>query len=102
MYRLVVESLLGLKLEGDRLQIAPCLPSEWNGYKLTYRYLETEYRVVVRRFETSELAPPPIGVTVDGVPQDTSTIVLTNDRRPHDVEVRVATVELTSAPLVAS
>jgi cellobiose phosphorylase len=101
MYRLVVESLLGLKLEGDRLQIAPCLPSEWNEYKLTYRYLETEYRVVVRRFETSEPTAP-IGVTVDGVSQHTGTIVLTNDRRPHDVEVRVASVELTSAPLVAS
>ncbi len=27
MYRLIVESLLGLKLEGDKLHITPCLPA---------------------------------------------------------------------------
>jgi hypothetical protein len=26
MYRLIVESLLGLRLEGDKLRFAPCLP----------------------------------------------------------------------------
>jgi cyclic beta-1,2-glucan synthetase len=29
MYRLVVESLLGLRLEGATLHIAPCLPADW-------------------------------------------------------------------------
>ncbi|MCU0252313.1 MAG: hypothetical protein MUE61_19115, partial [Vicinamibacterales bacterium] len=29
MYRLVIESLLGLRLEGDRLRIASCLPADW-------------------------------------------------------------------------
>ncbi len=38
MYRLIVESLLGLKLEADKLHIAPCMPPAWNEYKLTYRY----------------------------------------------------------------
>ena len=33
MYRLVVESLLGLNLEADRLRLAPCLPPEWNGFQ---------------------------------------------------------------------
>ena len=35
MYRLIVESLLGLKLEGDRLHVTPCLPAEWSEFKLT-------------------------------------------------------------------
>ena len=43
MYRLIVESLLGLKLEGDRLHVTPCLPAEWTEFKLSYRYRETEY-----------------------------------------------------------
>ena len=29
MYRLIVESLLGLRLEVDRLRFAPCLPADW-------------------------------------------------------------------------
>jgi cellobiose phosphorylase len=41
MYRLVVESLLGLRLEAERLRFAPCLPSHWNGFTLRYRYRET-------------------------------------------------------------
>ena len=41
MYRLVVESLLGLNLEVDRLRFAPCLPPEWNELALHYRYRET-------------------------------------------------------------
>ncbi len=102
MYRLIVESLLGLKLEADKLQIAPCLPTSWNEYKLTYRYRETEYRIAVRRSETTEEQPATTSVTVDGVSQDTGHIVLIDDHRPHEVDVRVSTAALTSAPLLAS
>src|SRR4029078_8215035 len=29
LYRLIVESLLGLHVEVDKLRITPCLPAEW-------------------------------------------------------------------------
>ena len=35
MYRLLLESLLGLRLEGERLHVAPCLPAEWPGFAIT-------------------------------------------------------------------
>ncbi len=35
MYRLIVESLLGLKLQADRLIFAPCLPADWKTYQDT-------------------------------------------------------------------
>ena len=53
MYRLVVESLLGLNLEADRLRLAPCLPPEWNGFSVRYRYRETLYHIVVSRSESA-------------------------------------------------
>ncbi len=102
MYRLIVESLLGLKLEGDRLQIAPCLPVEWNEFKLSYRYRETEYRIAVRRVETNEEQANAISVSVDGATQDADYILLINDKQPHEVEVRVHTAALASAPLLES
>ena len=40
MYRLIVESLLGLRLEVDTLHITPCLPASWKGFTLHYRYRE--------------------------------------------------------------
>ncbi len=47
MYRLIVESLLGLRLEVDKLRFAPCLPPDWKGFKLHYRYRETVYHIAV-------------------------------------------------------
>jgi cellobiose phosphorylase len=102
MYRLIVESLLGLKLEGDKLHIAPCLPAEWNEFKLTYRYRETEYRITVKRFETDEERADATSVTVDGTQQDTAYILLINDSQSHQVEVRVHLPSVTSAPVLAS
>ena len=35
MYRLIVESLLGLRLEVDKLRFAPCLPADWKASRCT-------------------------------------------------------------------
>src|SRR5687767_15216801 len=54
MYRLIVESLLGLHREGDRLRLAPCLPAAWPGVALRYRYGDTVYRIDVRHAAPDE------------------------------------------------
>ena len=38
MYRLIVESLLGIGLAGSRLTLAPRLPADWPGFALDYRF----------------------------------------------------------------
>ena len=43
MYRLVVESLLGLNREADHLRLAPCLHPEWEGFAMRYRFGGTLY-----------------------------------------------------------
>ena len=47
MYRLIVESLLGLRLEVDKLHFAPCLPADWKAFKVHYRYRGTVYHIAV-------------------------------------------------------
>ncbi len=42
-----LESPLGLKLEPDKLRFAPCLPAEWQSFKLHYRYRETLFHITV-------------------------------------------------------
>ena len=64
MYRLIVESLLGLRLEVDKLRVAPCLPADWKGFTLHYRYRETVYHITV--LQTRE-GNGEMSVTVDGV-----------------------------------
>jgi len=86
MYRLIVESLLGLRLEVDKLRFAPCLPSDWTAFKMHYRYRATVYHIGVLQTQTgsSELS-----VTVDGVEQRDKAVPLVDDHREHSVEVRV-------------
>jgi len=91
MYRLVVESLLGLSLEADRLRFAPCLPLEWNEFTIRYRYRETSYHISVQRAKV-EADEDLEGTTVmvDGVAQEGNFLLLADDRQEHRVEVRVA------------
>ena len=90
MYRLVVESLLGLRLEADRLHIAPCLPAHWDGFKLHYRFRETVYHITVAQTRSDADAMCGImNVSVDGVAQDDQAIVLLDDGREHTVEISV-------------
>ena len=86
MYRLIVESLLGLRLEVDRLSFAPLLPADWEGFTVHYRYRETVYHIAVLRRQVGDGAT---GVTVDGVPQQDETIPLVDDHQEHAVEVRI-------------
>ena len=86
MYRLIVESLLGLKLEVDKLRFAPCLPADWDGFKVYYRYRETDYEIAVRRQQEGEDRAI---VTVDGVELQGDAIPLVDDRRNRSVEVMI-------------
>jgi cellobiose phosphorylase len=91
MYRLIMESLLGLRLEADQLHLAPCLPADWQAFKLHYRYRETVYHIAVTQMDAGDTAPR--GVTrlmVDGVERFDKVIPLLDDRREHRVEVTVA------------
>jgi cellobiose phosphorylase len=86
MYRLIVESLLGLRLEVDKLHVAPCLPADWKAFKVHYRYRETVYHIdVLQTAEDKARA----SVTVDGVERHDKVIPLVDDRQEHSVEVRI-------------
>ncbi len=88
MYRLIVESLVGLRLEGDRLHVAPCLPASWQALKIHYRYRETVYHIAVSQERVGEHgARLQMTVTVDGEERSDLMIPLTDDHREHLVEV---------------
>jgi cyclic beta-1,2-glucan synthetase len=86
MYRLIVESLLGLRLEVDKLHFAPCLPVDWEGFKVHYRYRETVYHIDVLQTPEDQGG---VSVTLDGADRHDKTIPLVDDRREHTVEVKI-------------
>ena len=85
MYRLIVESLLGVRREGDRLHLSPCLPADWPGFTLSYRYGDTVYRIHVQHAD----AGGPSRLSVDGSEQAGFAIALHDDRGVHAVEAWV-------------
>ncbi|MDB5802562.1 MAG: NdvB [Rhodocyclales bacterium] len=85
MYRLIVESLLGLRREGDRLSINPCMPDDWKTFSMRYRYGETSYHIAVLRAAAGVEAA--MQLTVDGVLQKEAVVVMCDDKAEHGVEV---------------
>jgi cyclic beta-1,2-glucan synthetase len=94
MYRLIVESLLGLRLEVDKLHVEPCLPADWEGFTVHYRYRETIYHIKIVQGHAGEDEGSMI---FDGVVQREHTIPLVDDHSEHFVEVIVAPIRLSPA-----
>jgi cellobiose phosphorylase len=83
MYRLILESLLGLTRMADKLSLAPRIPAAWPGYTLTYRYGASVYTIEIKREGAA-------GLTVDGAPQPGAEIQLVDDGQPHAATLVVA------------
>jgi cyclic beta-1,2-glucan synthetase len=88
MYRLVLESLLGVTREKDRLRFAPCLPAAWPECTVRYRHGESVYEIVVTQGR-GDSAPGPLRVALDGVAQADNSVALADDGAAHRVEVSV-------------
>ncbi len=87
MYRLLVEELLGVRLDVDTLTFAPLLPADWNEYTLHYRYRNTFYHI--RVVKTGEDATEVRRVLLDGVEQQDMSIHLVDDGQEHPAVVEV-------------
>jgi len=87
MYRLIVETLLGLQLEVDQLRVNPQLPKAWESFKLHYRHHETFYHMTVKRGVAK--GTQIICVIVDGNELPGNMIQLADDRQEHNVEIIV-------------
>ncbi len=85
MYRLGVEQLLGLKRQGNRLEIAPCIPESWSGYDMTYRDGETSYNIHVHN--PHGVSRGVIQIKLDDQIVSEAYIILQNDGRHHEVQI---------------
>ncbi|MET0894079.1 MAG: glucoamylase family protein [Pseudoxanthomonas sp.] len=80
MYRLLTESLLGLHREGERLTLRPCIPADWDQYKLQYRYGESMYMITIDQVDAGEPK-----MSVDGFAQPGFGFQLVDDQSIHHV-----------------
>ena len=87
MYRLLIETLLGLNLEGDHLRLTPRLPRSWKAYTIHYRYRQTVYRITITR--VAEDSAKPNRLSLDGKDLSSETVPLVDDHREHTVGLTV-------------
>ena len=86
MYRLILESLLGMSINMGKITFNPCLPAEWKEFKIRYLFQETLYRITVR--QTNDPVED-ASVTIDGFVRQDRTIQLVTDHQEHLVDVRI-------------
>lgn len=84
LYRLMIESLLGITRQGNELHIKPCLPVTWSGYSVGYRFGNTLHRI-----EVIQTAGGENKIILDGIELQGAGIPLADDGRERRVEVRV-------------
>ena len=82
----MVESLLGITRQGNELHIKPCLPKDWPGYAVDYRFGNTLYRIEVVQGDGDENK-----ILLDGVALEGVGIPLVDDGRERKVEVTLCT-----------
>jgi cellobiose phosphorylase len=88
MYRLLLETLLGIHLEGDQLRLAPRLPKTWSTFKIHYRYRQTPYNITISRLPDG--ASRSNKYVLDGQELSGETIPLLDDRRDHSIEMETS------------
>jgi cellobiose phosphorylase len=86
MYRLIIETLLGLRLEVNKLHFLPRLPATWKSYRICYVYRKTVYQISI--FNAAGDWRGPQQVVVDGQSQPEAAVPLVDDGKEHQVEVR--------------
>ncbi|MDP1559651.1 MAG: glucoamylase family protein [Nitrosomonas sp.] len=87
MYRLLIETLLGVNLEGDQLHLTPRMPKSWTTYKIHYRYRQTVYHITITRLDAD--ANNGNQLFLDGKELAARAVPLLDDRHEHTVELKI-------------
>jgi cyclic beta-1,2-glucan synthetase len=45
MYRVMLEWLLGFRVQGENLALDPCIPANWPGFEIVFRYRSARYEI---------------------------------------------------------
>ncbi|HEX9306114.1 MAG TPA: glucoamylase family protein [Anaeromyxobacter sp.] len=85
MYRAGLESILGLRRNGETFELDPCIPASWPGFEISWRFGKTRYEISVtnpaRRCRGIEVAE------LDGAAVDPRAIALVDDGGRHEVRL---------------
>jgi cyclic beta-1,2-glucan synthetase len=87
MQRAGIESILGLRVQGSLLRLAPCIPKTWPGFEMTFRHGSTTYEIRVENPDgrgSGVSAAELDGKIIDTCPL---TVPLVSDGATHHVRI---------------
>ena len=94
-YQLITESLLGLKQEVDKLILNPCIPADWETFKVHYRFKETFYHITfIQKSGVGEML-----IKVNGADRTGNAIDLIDDKAEHIIEVFIFSDHTSNTPI---
>jgi cyclic beta-1,2-glucan synthetase len=89
MQRAGVESILGLRLEGDILHLNPCIPKTWPRFEVTVQFHSARYDILVEN--PDGVCRGVVAAMIDGhaVMERPLNLKLLDDGVAHNVQVRL-------------
>jgi cyclic beta-1,2-glucan synthetase len=87
MYRIGLESIVGLRWRGDAFTMDPCIPRHWRHYDIVVTHGRTRYQITVENPDGVERGVR--SVTLDGVVVSDGLVSLADDGETHQVAVRM-------------
>lgn len=85
LYRLGIETILGIRREGDALIIAPCIPPAWERYSVSFRYEQSCYCITIEN--PDGVARGVARIEIDGIVTPNGRIPLQHAGGNHQVRV---------------
>lgn len=84
MYRAAIESILGFKIENNKISLNPCIPDGWSDFKITYRKGRAWYEIFVLNKQTEE------SIEIDGYKISGKEIEIQKDDKKHLVTIKLS------------
>ena len=89
MYQVGIGDILGFQKIHNRLIINPCIPEDWSGFEIKYRFGDSQYRIEVQNPQRIQQGVKRI--VLNGRQLDEPAIPLINDGKEYHIVVEMGT-----------
>jgi cyclic beta-1,2-glucan synthetase len=87
LYRAGLEWILGFHLQGSHLRMAPCIPEQWPGFEIVFRYRTTRYEILIENPEAVSRGVASLELDGQVLASGASMIELVDDGATHRVRM---------------
>ncbi len=84
LYLAGIEYILGLKVKNGFLRIEPCIPKEWEEYKISYQYGKTKYKITIKNPEKKNTGIARL--RINGMEREETQVKLMDDGKIYEIE----------------